>query len=284
MDHKKFHFQAYSQQPPEGDDPDRLGVRVDGFPLPPTPVRSNDQELLAELHRVPVTPLFEDPQPLAARSLDASEQPLRVIIAGGGLGGLALASTLIRKGFDVHVLEQASQYKPFGGPIQIQSNALWALQQIHPVLYEAVAEAGVPTGDRWSGIKDGKRHHEEGWLVQFDAATPALRHGLPLTLAINRVVLQDIFLKYGVPAERIHTAQRVVGYENLGGQEHGVAVHLQDGRTVYADLLVGADGIWSRVRHQMYGLPPNETGPDFAHKHARYSGYTCYTGTYTATQ
>jgi zeaxanthin epoxidase len=204
-----------------------------------------------------------------------AQLPLRVIIAGGGLGGLALASNLIRKGFDVHVFEQTRQYKPFGGPIQIQSNALWALKEINPVLYSAVAEVGVQTGDRLSGIKDGLRY-EEGWLVKFDATTPAIRRGLPLTLAVNRVVLQEIFLKYGVPEERVHTGNRVMGYENL---DHGIAVHLQDGRTVYGDVLVGADGIWSRVRHQIYKLPSNEVGPAYATKHAKYSGYTCYTGT-----
>jgi len=65
---------------------------------------------------------------------------------------------MIRKGFDVHVFEQAQQYKPFGGPIQIQSNALWALKQINPTLYEAVAEVGVQTGEWLSGIKDGVRY------------------------------------------------------------------------------------------------------------------------------
>lgn len=108
-----------------------------------------------------------------------------MITAGGGLGGLALASTLIHNnGYDVHIYEQATQYKPFGGPIQIQSNALWALREINPTLYEAVKEVGVRTGDRLSGIKDGLRY-EEGWLVKFDAATPAIRKGLPLTLAIT---------------------------------------------------------------------------------------------------
>jgi len=85
--------------------------------------------------------------------------------------------------------------------------------------------------------------------VKFDAATLALRCGLPLTLPINRAVLQEIFLKYGVPKERVHIAQRVMGYTNL---DHGVAVHLQENITAYGDILVGADGIWSRVRHQMY--------------------------------
>jgi 2-polyprenyl-6-methoxyphenol hydroxylase-like FAD-dependent oxidoreductase len=43
--------------------------------------------------------------------------------------------------------------------------------------------------------------------------------------------------------------------------------------------LIGADGIWSRVRHQIYDLPMNEVGPEYAEKHARYSGYSCFTGT-----
>ena len=130
---------------------------------------------------------------------------------------------------------------PFGGPIQIQSNALRALREMCPTVISAVSECGVQTGDRLSGIKDGIRYRE-GWLVKFDAATPARRCGLPLTLAINRVVLQDIFVKYGVPAERIHTGSRVVGYKNFS---HGVRVDLEGGRCVYGDILVGADGIWS---------------------------------------
>ena len=150
------------------------------------------------------------------------------------------------------------------------------MREINSVLYEAVAECGVQTGDRQSGIKDGIRH-EEGWLVKFDAATPAIRCGLPLTLAINRVVLQEIFLKYGVPQERVHTCSRVMSYSNLDGG--GVAVQLQNGETVYGDILVGADGIWSRVRHQMLKLPMDEIGPEYATKHAKYSGYTCFTGT-----
>ena len=159
---------------------------------------------MASLRTVPIASL--DDAPLDRQSLDQSDSPpLRVLIAGGGLGGLALASTLTQLGtMDVHVLEQATQYKPFGGPIQIQSNALWALQRIRPILYDAIEEAGVRTGDRLSGIKDGLRY-QEGWLVKFDAATPALQSGLPLTLAINRVVLQDIFLKYGIAEERVHT-------------------------------------------------------------------------------
>jgi zeaxanthin epoxidase len=272
------------------DDPDLLGTQIDGFPIPPVPNRDDDEELLASLRRVPIRTSFD--APLSPRSLSTTSNsagddsdknaccsPLRVLIAGGGLGGLALASTLTNMGHDVYIFEKARRYKPFGGPIQIQSNALWALQQIRPALYQAVEACGVRTGDRLSGIKDGIRY-DEGWLVKFDAATPAKKCGLPLTVAINRVVLQEIFLKYGVPEERVRTSSAVVGYRNLSHEDGGgVEATLEDGNKIYGDVLVGADGIWSAVRHQMLGLPMNEIGPQFATRHAEYSGYTCYTGT-----
>ena len=51
------------------------------------------------------------------------------------------------------------------------------------------------------------------------------------------------------------------------------------GEKIYGDVLIGADGIWSRVKHHMQKLDPDEAGPKFATKHARYSGHTCFTGT-----
>ena len=87
---------AYASTDDYADNPDASGVFVDGFPLPPTPTRPDDDELTKSLRRVPITALDS---PIPRRELTA-EQPLRVIIAGGGLGGLALASTLIQSGYD----------------------------------------------------------------------------------------------------------------------------------------------------------------------------------------
>ncbi|CAB9498837.1 Zeaxanthin epoxidase, chloroplastic [Seminavis robusta] len=279
---------AGSNEEEEDVDPDLMGVRVDGYPIPATPCRPDDAALLAKLYNVPGqdTLFTTNSRKQQRRRALSSDDPLCVIVAGGGLGGLAVASALLRQGVNVHVLEQAVAYQPFGGPIQLQSNALWALQQMAPELYEAVRDCGVQTGDRLSGIKDGKQW-QEGWLVKFDAATPARKKGLPLTLAINRVVLQEIFLKYGVPPERVHTNARVMSYDTYddndvnddNDDEYGVTVHLEDGRTIHGGVLVGADGIWSRVRHQMCGLPPAEVGIRYATQHAIYSGYTCFTGT-----
>ena len=68
--------------------PDVSGVFVNGFPLPPTPTRPDDAELQASLRRVPITSY--DDGPLPRRELQQSSQPLRVIIAGGGLGNVLL--------------------------------------------------------------------------------------------------------------------------------------------------------------------------------------------------
>lgn len=89
----------------------------------------------------------------------ASPPKLRILIAGGGIGGLVFALAAKRKGFDVLVFEKdvsairgEGQYR---GPIQIQSNALAALEAIDPEVAEEVMEAGCITGDRINGLVDG---------------------------------------------------------------------------------------------------------------------------------
>ncbi len=69
-------------------------------------------------------------------------EPLRVLIAGGGLAGLVTAAACNAKGMKVALFEQASSYAPYGGPIQIQSNALRAIQRINPRVYEELVAAG----------------------------------------------------------------------------------------------------------------------------------------------
>jgi zeaxanthin epoxidase len=94
------------------------------------------------------------------------------VIAGGGIGGLCTALTLSRRGWEVSVFERTSEYRPFGGPIQIASNGLEALRQIDETLLDDVRELGNTIGDRKNGLKDGLSNE---WFATFDLATPALR-------------------------------------------------------------------------------------------------------------
>lgn len=92
-------------------------------------------------------------------SVSNPERKFRILIAGGGIGGLVFALAAKRKGFDVMVFEKdlsairgEGQYR---GPIQIQSNALAALEAIDMDVAEEVLRAGCITGDRINGLVDG---------------------------------------------------------------------------------------------------------------------------------
>lgn len=203
-----------------------------------------------------------------------SQKTAQVVIAGGGIGGLVLAVGLLKQGLSVKVLERdltairgEGKYR---GPIQVQSNALGALQALDEQIAEEVLSRGCITGDRVNGLCDGVSGE---WYCKFDTFHPAVDKGLPVTRVISRQVLQEIL------------AKRVI---ELGGEsviENGVVVQdyrhevdpktgkktvfatCEGGKEYSGDMLIGSDGIWSKIRRQMIG-----------HTEANYSQYTCYTG------
>jgi zeaxanthin epoxidase len=248
-------------------------------------------------------------RPVTARPI-TKDDPLRVVITGGGVAGLVAAAACHAKGMKVCIFEQAANYAPYGGPIQIQSNALRALERISPKVYEEIIKAGTVTADRISGLKIGykkgvfmnlgKQYERGDWLVRFDTLQPALQAGLPATVVVDRPVIQQILMEHGLPEKTVRIKSRIRTYTELGSTGEGVKIELEDGTVAYADVLVGADGIWSSVRRIMHEL---ERGADgFAASGAaggalneaearrlakdsvlmatnanrRYSGFTCY--------
>nr|XP_025698700.1 zeaxanthin epoxidase, chloroplastic isoform X1 [Arachis hypogaea] len=193
-----------------------------------------------------------------------SKKQLRILVAGGGIGGLVLALAAKRKGFEVIVFEKdmsairgEGQYR---GPIQIQSNALAALEAIDLDVADQVMRVGCITGDRINGLVDGV---SGSWYIKFDTFTPAVERGLPVTRVISRMALQEI-LACAVGEDSIMNDCHVVDFIDHGNK---VTVQLENGQKYEGDLLVGADGIWSKVRKKLFGVTE-----------ATYSGYTCYTG------
>lgn len=96
------------------------------------------------------------------------KKKVRVLVAGGGIGGLVFALAAKRKGFEVVVFERdisairgEGQYR---GPIQVQSNALAALEAIDSEVAEEVMRVGCITGDRINGLVDGVSGN---WYVAF---------------------------------------------------------------------------------------------------------------------
>lgn len=119
------------------------------------------------LMQVKATPLLEAPVSTPKSTQSGAEigenqtpqKKLKVLVAGGGIGGLMFALAAKRKGFEVVVFEKdlsairgEGQYR---GPIQIQSNALAALEAIDMNVAEQVMRVGCITGDRINGLVDG---------------------------------------------------------------------------------------------------------------------------------
>jgi zeaxanthin epoxidase len=197
----------------------------------------------------------------------------KILIAGAGIGGLVLAVALLKKGFDVQMFERdltairgEGKYR---GPIQVQSNALAALEAIDKEVAEQVLAQGCVTGDRINGLVDGLTGH---WYVKFDTFHPAVDKGLPVTRVISRFTLQKLLAEAcdrEAGTSIIQNDSVVCDFEEKVdelGQKRVWAI-LKDGRRYEGDILIGADGIWSKVRTKLVGNAP-----------PTYSQYTCYTG------
>lgn len=225
-------------------------------------------------------------------------KPLKVIVAGGGVGGLTCAFAMLKKGWDVRVFEKTGKFARFGGPIQFASNATSTLKAIDERLFERVMQKFTVTATRRCGIKDGLRSNGDfrmtdvfnpsyfmdpeapaDWFISFPLKECADFFNLPYTGVINRPDLQDILLDEckAQKEDFITNGVSVVGYEN---HDKGVTVKLSDGTTEEADILVGADGIWSAVRAQMYneGKVKERSKDGNSIQGCRYSGYTVFAG------
>ena len=118
-----------------------------------------------------------------------ASNPLHVLIAGAGVGGLALANQLELSNANVTytVLEKTNEFRKFGGPIQLASNAMESLKSLDAELYAEIEARATWTGNRTNGIKDGIRNE---WYAKFDLESPAKSRGMPYTCVVERPELQ----------------------------------------------------------------------------------------------
>jgi salicylate hydroxylase len=167
---------------------------------------------------------------------------MRVLIAGGGIGGLTTAIALRHQGIDVLVLEQAKVLTEIGAGIQIAANAAIVLRELG--LEAIIREVGVkPQSYDYRDLRSGKMLYR---APLGDEA--AKRYGAPM-YNIHRADLVQT-LSDAVPPDAKRFGARVA---DVSQDVNGVEVTLQDGATVRGDVLVGCDGIHSAVRQYLRG-------------------------------
>jgi salicylate hydroxylase len=172
-------------------------------------------------------------------------KPLSLLVAGGGIGGLAAAYVLGRQGHRVTVLEQANAFGEIGAGIQLGPNIFRMFDVLG--LTEAVnAVAYFPPGMGMNDVRTGER------VVRVPLAdTARAAYGYAYGV-IYRADLHEVFLAAcrKVPGITLRTESKVEGYAQDGS---GVTVQLAGGDSVRGDALIGADGLWSRIRERVVG-------------------------------
>ena len=173
----------------------------------------------------------------------AGAQP--VLIAGGGIGGLAVAVGLAQKGIRSILLEKASALGEIGAGIQLGPNAFHAFD------YLGVGEAARNMAVYVDQLRlmDAMTAQEICHVDLGEAFRG--RFGNPYAV-VHRGDLHGVFLKACRDSDLIdlRVSSEVVGYDQDGSS---VTARLASGNRVTGSLLIGADGLWSNVRKQVVG-------------------------------
>ncbi len=184
--------------------------------------------------------------------MSTAPNSLPVIVAGGGIGGLAAALALVRQGFTVKVLEQAPEIGEIGAGIQLGPNAFHAFDALG--VGEKARGRAVYTD--YMVMHDAIDEYQVGKIPTGEAFRQ--RFGNPYAV-IHRVDVHLSLLEGAQETGRVEflTSTRV---ERIEQDESSVTVYDQHGNAHKGVALIGADGVKSVVRQQFVGDPARVTG------------------------
>ena len=210
-------------------------------------------------------------------SSTAPQKDFSVAIIGGGIGGLTLAAALQQASVPFRIFESAPAFAEIGAGISIGPNAQTALQRLG--LYSDFLQfADVPSSSSRKLFFQWR--HAEGEEQKLLAETCCKKFG---SASIHRAQLLDTFVKR-VPKEKCSFGKRVKHIQQLGGEEEArVQISFEDGSTHEADLVIGCDGIHSKVRGS---LDSSKSGPSAVSGSSKliWSGSWAYRGMITRTK
>src|SRR5919206_1713535 len=166
---------------------------------------------------------------------------MHVIVVGGGIGGLSAAIALRKIGIESLVLEQARAFTAIGAGLGLQANATKALTYIGADAYWRETASPILHSQQ-RGLEDGELISSSSLDLLESKYGEFYRCG-------HRADLLESLLRC-LPPESVRARSRVVALEET---DHDIAVELETGEVIRGDLLIGADGLNSRVRTLLFG-------------------------------
>ena len=170
---------------------------------------------------------------------------MKIGIVGAGIGGLTAALALLRRGFDVEVYEQAPELKEVGAGLQVAANGTRVFDNLG-ILDAIVANGFQPVGKEVRLWNTGQT-----WKL-FDLGVESIeRYGFPY-VTIHRGDLHQA-LADGVRAEKADAIR--LGHHFTSAEQDGTSVtmHFDDQPSAVCDIVIGADGVHSAMRRQLFG-------------------------------
>ncbi|HEX3615338.1 MAG TPA: FAD-dependent monooxygenase [Solirubrobacteraceae bacterium] len=169
----------------------------------------------------------------------------KVLIVGGGIGGLSSAIALTARGIEVEIVEQNPKWDVYGVGIIQPGNAMRALHQLG-LLEDALAAGFAMDGDRFF-LADGTQLSDNTFPRVVGPEFPGLN-------GITRPRLHEIL----TAAVKRSGAKVTLGHRvrSLTDTDQGVEVELTDGSCGRYELVIGADGVFSQVRELVFSDAP----------------------------
>lgn len=172
----------------------------------------------------------------------------KILVIGGGIGGLTAAIALRRKGFDVEIIEKDPSWKVYGVGIIQQSNVVRAMDELGLLDHYLSAAFGFDFVEIY--LPDGRR------VARIPS--PRLIEGRPANLGISRPALHKVLGDHAIArGARVRLGVTALALEDDG---LSVAVNFSDGSSGKYDCVVGADGVHSDTRRIVM---PSEPQPEF---------------------
>ncbi|KAJ5353695.1 hypothetical protein N7541_006259 [Penicillium brevicompactum] len=176
-------------------------------------------------------------------------QDKRVVVVGGGLGGMAFMNAALYAGVkNIQCYEQAHQFGEVGAGVDITANANRILDAFG--LQDSLVSRSSPQLPYYMQYHNYQSGKYLGHIEEFSK---------PHARLIHRAHLLDS-LKEPVPEEKLHLQKRLAFIER-NGESAPYILHFEDGTTAEADIVIGCDGIKSRVRRELgFSDSPNYSG------------------------
>src|SRR5260221_4436025 len=165
----------------------------------------------------------------------------RIVVVGGGIGGLFAANALIAHGFQVSVYEQAPALSEVGAGVFLTPNSVRQLQRVG--LGPAVEKWGARVGS------ESRYFRHDGTPIAPVQVTDS--SGWNATFGMHRADLIEL-LAGALPTGVVQTGRRCTGFEQ---DQDKARVSFANGAVVESDLVIAADGIHSELRP--YVFPPS---------------------------